>query len=140
MSLKLKNCSNCGRVFVDTGLGICRDCHEKEEEQMQEVSSYVRDHPHSRVKEICEALGVKERLVMRMIREGRFVMDGMAIEYPCESCGTPITAGRFCDKCNKDLQDQLSQQQKKIAAQAAKARTAAAKAIRSLDMGMKGFR
>ena len=84
MSLKLKNCSNCGRVFVDTGLGICRDCHEKEEEQMQEVSSYVRDHPHSRVKEIYEALGVKKRLVMRMIREGRFVMDGMAIEYPCE--------------------------------------------------------
>ena len=78
MSLKLKNCSNCGRVFVDTGLGICRDCHEKEEEQMQEVSSYVRDHPHSRVKEICEALGVKERLVMRMIREGRFVMDSLS--------------------------------------------------------------
>ena len=85
MAPKLKNCSNCGRIFVDTGLGICRDCHEKEEEEMQKVSSYVRDNPHSRVRDICEALGVKERLVMRMIREGRFVMDGVAIEYPCES-------------------------------------------------------
>lgn len=140
MSPKLKNCSGCGRVFVDTGLGICRDCHEKEEDQMQEVSSYVRDHPHSRVKEICEALGVKERLVMRMIREGRFVTDGAAVEYPCESCGTLITTGRFCDKCNKDLQDQFSQQQQKLEAQAAKTKVSGPKAMRSLEMGMKGFR
>ena len=141
MEPKLKNCSSCGRIFVDTGLGICRDCQEKEEEQMQEVSSYVRDNPHSRVKEICEALGVKERLVMRMIREGRFVMDGVAIEYPCETCGKPITSGRFCAACNHDLQSQLGQQQKKIAAaQAAKAQTAAPKAMRSLDMGVKGLR
>ena len=140
MSPKLKNCSNCGRIFVDTGLGICRDCHEKEEEQMQEVSSYVRDHPRSRVKEIAEALGVKERLIMRMIREGRFVVDGVALEYPCETCGTFITKGRFCDKCNKDLQDQISQQQQRNAAQAAKEKASGPKAIRSLDMGMKGFR
>ena len=140
MAPKLKNCSNCGRIFVDTGLGICRDCHEKEEEEMQKVSSYVRDNPHSRVRDICDALGVKERLVMRMIREGRFVMDGVAIEYPCESCGTLITVGRFCDKCNRDLQAQLSQQQQKLAAQAAKEKVSGSKVIRSLDMGMKGFR
>ena len=67
-------------------------------------------------------------------------MDGVAIEYPCESCGTLITVGRFCDKCNRDLQAQLSQQQQKLAAQAAKEKVSGSKVIRSLDMGMKGFR
>lgn len=138
MTPKLKNCSGCGRIFVDSGSGICRDCYEKEEEQMQEISSYVRDNPHSRVREICEALGVKERLVMRMIREGRFLIDGVTLEYPCESCGTMITSGKFCEQCNKDLQKQMEEQQRKLEEKAAKAKASTA-TMRSLDMGKRSL-
>ena len=49
MANKLKNCPDCGRIFVDTGLGVCRDCYDKLQEQMQEISSYVRDNPNSTV-------------------------------------------------------------------------------------------
>ena len=117
MANKLKNCPDCGRIFVDTGLGVCRDCYDKLQEQMQEISSYVRDNPNSTVKQIVEALDVKERLVMRMIREGRFITEGVVIEYPCETCGEPITHGRFCEKCNAELAKQMEQTQKKLAAQ-----------------------
>jgi flagellar operon protein (TIGR03826 family) len=138
MANQLKNCSECGRIFVDTGIGVCRDCYEKQQDQMQEISSYVRDNPHSTVKQICEALKVKEKLVMRMIREGRFVTDGVSVEYPCESCGTPITSGRFCDKCNDDLAKQMQQTQQKMTAKvAAAAPQKKGSGMYSRDMGKK---
>ncbi|WP_462331689.1 flagellar protein [Schwartzia sp. (in: firmicutes)] len=137
MANTLKNCSECGRVFVDTGIGVCRDCYEKQQDQMQEISSYVRDNPHSTVKQICEALNVKEKLVMRMIREGRFVTDGVQLEYPCESCGAPITSGRFCDKCNGELAKQMQQTQKKMVAKAPAPAAKKGSGMYSRDMGKK---
>jgi len=139
MANKLKNCPECGRIFVDMGTGICRDCFDKEEEKMQEISSYVRDNPNSKVKDICEALGVKERLVMRMIRDGWFVTEGLSIDYPCERCGKSIQEGRFCEKCNAELQKEMEKSKEKLIKQAAEAaaRAAAAKNIKSLDMGIK---
>ena len=139
MANKLKNCPECGRIFVDTGIGICRDCYEKEEETMQEIASYVRDNPNSKVKDIVDALGVKERLVMRMIRDGWFVTEGANLEYPCERCGTSITEGRFCEKCNAELQKEMERSKEKLIKQAAAeaAKAAAAKTIKSLDMGKK---
>ena len=110
---KLKNCPECKRIFVDMGTGICRDCYDKQQEKMDELCSYVRDNPNSKLKDICEALNVKERLVMRMIREGRFVTEGANIEYGCEACGAPINFGRFCEKCNDDLVKQVEQQREK---------------------------
>ena len=74
MAGKLKNCPECGKLFMDMGSRICRDCLEREDELMVRVSSFVRDHPHSTIKDIVEGVeGVKERLVRRMIKEGRFV-------------------------------------------------------------------
>jgi len=109
----LKNCPECKRIFVDTGIGLCRDCYDKQQQTMDDICSYVRDNPGSKVKEICEALGVKERLVMRMIREGRFVVDGAIVEYGCETCGAPIVTGRFCQKCNDNLIKQIEKQNSK---------------------------
>ncbi|MBQ9365679.1 MAG: flagellar protein [Schwartzia sp.] len=103
MAGKLKNCPDCGKIYVDTGTGMCRDCYEKMEDQMAEVCSYVRDNPHSKVKEICDALDVKEKLVRRMIREGRFTMDGIDFEYPCEMCGKLIHNGRYCENCASQM-------------------------------------
>lgn len=119
---KLKNCSECGRIFVDTGIGICRDCLDKQEEQMIEVTAYVRDHPHSTVKEIAKEVGVKEKLVRRMIREGRFITEGIEYEYPCERCKKPITEGRFCDACSKEIQQEAVEAQQKAVAAVEKAR------------------
>ena len=83
---------------------------------MEEVSSYVRDNPHSTVRDICENLDVKEKLVRRMIREGRFEMDGINFEYPCEKCGAPITQGKLCLKCAEELKKELQGAAAKIVA------------------------
>ena len=141
MAGKLKNCPECGKLFMDMGTRICRDCLEKEEELMVKVSSFVRDHPHSTIKDIVDGVeGVKERLVRRMIKEGRFQQDGMDITYPCEKCGKPIHRGRFCSKCDEALKKDVLKAQKKAVERAVKAvaeKRPQGTGYRSKDLGKK---
>ena len=109
MAGKMKNCSSCGKVFISINNSrICMDCREKEEQWEKEVVTYVRDHPKSQISEIVEATGVQEPIIRRMIREGRFVSTGAELFYPCEKCGSPIQRGQYCEKCQKELRDDLA--------------------------------
>lgn len=114
---KIRNCVVCGQICVDVGGGMCQKCYTAEQEKMEEIASYVRDNPNSKIKEIATALKVKESLIMRMMREGRFIMsDGRALEYPCEKCGAPITFGRLCDECSNKLSQEAMVVHQKLAA------------------------
>ena len=105
MAGKMKNCSSCGKVFVSINNSrICADCREKEE---KEIIDYVRDHPKSQIPEIVEATGVQEPVIRRMIREGRFLSSNVELFYPCEKCGSPIQKGQYCDKCQKEMREEL---------------------------------
>ena len=109
--MNIGNCPECGKLYVKTAAGTCPDCYQLEEEQQAVVAEYVRDHPKSSVDEIHEATGVKEKTIFRMIKSGRFV-DSM-IAYPCEMCGQAISEGRFCQKCNQNLIQQVKEAEAK---------------------------
>ena len=109
MAGKMKNCSSCGKVFVSiNGARICMDCREKEERWEKAIVEYVRDHPKCQIGEIVEATGVQEPVVRRMIREGRFLSSGVELFYPCEKCGSPIQKGQYCEKCQKEMREELT--------------------------------
>ena len=109
MAGKMKNCSSCGKVFVSiNNARICMDCRAKEEQWERSIVEFVRDHPKSTIAEIVEATGVQEPVIRRMIREGRFVSSGADLYYPCEKCGSPIQKGQYCDKCQKEMRDELT--------------------------------
>ena len=103
---KLKNCSECGRLYMEIGQGMCQDCFLKEQEMEQVVYSFVRDHDKCSIKEIVDGTGVKEKVVFRMLKAGRFIASGLEISYPCQACGAPITTGKLCAKCSKDIRNQ----------------------------------
>ena len=112
MAGTLKNCPRCGKLFMDMGHKICPACIEAEQADEDKAADYVREHPKATVKEIARETGVKESLVMRMVRQGRFVSaSGIEISYPCEHCGKPITNGRLCDSCNRALITEVKVQQ-----------------------------
>lgn len=109
MAGKMKNCSSCGKVFVAfNNARICADCRQKEEEWEKAVVEYVREHPKCNIAEIVEQTGAQEPLIRRMIREGYFVSTGVELYYPCEKCGSPIDKGQYCEKCQKELRDELT--------------------------------
>mgnify|MGYP001304112886 FL=1 len=109
----LANCSNCGRVFVKTSIrDICEECYKNEEEAFEKVNRFLkkRENRTASMAQIVEATGVPEELIFKFIRKGRtrlVLFPNLA--YPCEKCGRPITKGRICKKCSKELRQELEQ-------------------------------
>ena len=95
--MALKNCSDCGKIYVENVSGLCPDCLEKEEEQERLIIDFLRKKDKASVEEIHKETGVKERTILRMMKKGRFLSYG-DIAYKCESCDNLITEGRVCDE------------------------------------------
>ncbi|MEN6414811.1 MAG: hypothetical protein ABFC84_18895 [Veillonellales bacterium] len=102
----LKNCPECGRLFVDNLTGMCIDCYKQVEEDELTVANYLREVRKASLEQIHEATGVKEKIILRMIRRGRITSD-FYVTYPCETCGAPIHEGRVCPACSKNILDQV---------------------------------
>ena len=105
---KLKNCANCGKMFVATrGEKLCRDCLIKEEEKERMVLDYVREHQGCPISEVIEELGVTDKFVKNMIAKGLFTnIERNDLYYPCQSCGKPIRNGTYCSDCLSRLRNE----------------------------------
>lgn len=106
----LKNCPECGRLFVDNPSGMCVACYKQAEEDELTVANYLREVRKASLEEIHKATGVKEKIILRMIRRGRITSD-FFITYPCETCGVPIHEGRVCPACSKNILEQVNDSQ-----------------------------
>ena len=117
MAGKLRNCPVCGKLFMADGSArMCRDCFVKEQEVELEVTNYVRDHPKNKIPEIVENTRGTEKMIKRMISEGRFQQVGVNLTYACEKCGAPIMTGKFCRDCMATLQKEVAGAQEKLTA------------------------
>ncbi|MCX7780174.1 MAG: flagellar protein [Negativicutes bacterium] len=109
--MSLKNCPECGKVYLDNPAEMCPDCYRREEEDADKVAEFLREHPRSHIDEVHQATGVKHKIILRMIRKGRIVGD-VNIVYPCESCGRPIAEGRVCEECGRKILSQIKPAEK----------------------------
>lgn len=96
---QIANCPICGKIYLKNNFSMCTACYQLEEKNEMLVADYVREHPNCSVLQIHTETGVKESTILRMIKSGRLVDIG-TVTYACESCGTAITTGRLCTKCN----------------------------------------
>lgn len=103
--MNVKNCRNCGKLFnYIGGMPICPACRELADKKFQEVKDYIRDNKGASVKAVSEACDVDEAQIRQWVREERLVFDSTTgIGVQCETCGAPISSGRFCDKCKANL-------------------------------------
>lgn len=106
---ELRNCPNCGKVFVKVNRNLCPECIEKEESEFEEVRKYLKDNPGASVDEISEIVGVDEKKILRWMREGRLDVSfaGAGQELTCKRCGAPISLGNLCSSCIKLLSGQM---------------------------------
>lgn len=112
--MKLMNCPECGKVFLENMTGLCPECYREEEKAELKVIEFLREKEKSSIEEIRQATGVKERTILRMLKRGSFV--GIAgVSYKCENCGRPIYDGRLCAKCNKEFMKQVNAMQQNMA-------------------------
>lgn len=111
--MNIRNCRKCGSLFnYLSGPPICPACREKLEEKFQEVKCYIQDNKGAGIHEVAEACSVEVSQIRQWLREERLELAAdSALYLNCESCGTPIRSGRYCEKCTanmtRNLQDVL---------------------------------
>ena len=94
----LRNCPVCGKLYTDTGAGVCPKCYDKLRDYENQIKEFVKTHPHGTVREIVRETKVPLRYASKMIRTGQFIAGGK-ISYPCSRCGKAITSGLYCSEC-----------------------------------------
>ncbi|MDE7477094.1 MAG: flagellar protein [Lachnospiraceae bacterium] len=108
--MDVKNCRKCGKIFnYMVGMPICPACKEKMEEKFQEVKKYIRDNRTADIKEVAKACEVETGQIQQWIREERleFTADS-PVKIPCENCGEMIRSGKYCEKCKREMTNNLS--------------------------------
>ncbi|MCL6594388.1 MAG: hypothetical protein K6T31_10460 [Alicyclobacillus sp.] len=108
--MPIANCKRCNRLFNKVRRDICPVCVAEEDKAFEVVRAYLREHRDATIGEVAEQTGVDVALIIALIQDGRLILrDNPNIHYPCERCGAPTRAGRFCSTCAKQLSEELTQ-------------------------------
>lgn len=108
--MDVKNCRRCRRLFnYIGGQPICPACREELEKKFQDVKKYLIENKNATIPMVVENCDVDENQVRQWVREERLEFSsGIDAGVVCENCGTPISTGRFCDKCKTSMMNDLS--------------------------------
>jgi len=98
--MNVRNCTRCGKIYNYDGFKVCRICRKEDELDYEMVKEYLRENPGADISQVHHATEVEHSKIIDFLRDGRLeVEDGGNLLLACESCGTSIRTGRFCDKC-----------------------------------------
>ena len=104
----LTNCKRCGKLFNLQGHTVCSNCRAKDADDFSKIWEYMSTHPGVTILELSRETGVEPSVITRFLREGRLTTDSRESgDLLCESCGSPINEGRYCNKCAQQLRGEL---------------------------------
>lgn len=108
--MNVRNCRKCGKLFnYVTGAPVCPACKEALEEKFREVKKYVQENKGVTIHDVVENCEIDAQQVRQWVREERLEFSGGGVTgITCEKCGAEIGTGRFCQKCKKEMTENLS--------------------------------
>lgn len=99
---RLKNCSMCGRLFLQVHTDHCLECYKKIEQDFELVNGFLKKEENllATIEVVKNATGVSLKQLTEFIREGRiFADDYPNLGYPCTRCGKLIKKQILCNSC-----------------------------------------
>lgn len=108
--MNVRNCRKCGKLFNHlAGAPICPACKDALEKSFQQVKKYIRENRMADIMEVAEACEVEVSQIKQWIREDRLEFtEDSAVKLPCENCGEMIRSGKYCEKCKREMTNNLS--------------------------------
>lgn len=105
----LANCARCGDMFDKRYRDICLDCIEEEEQHLQTVKDYLRDHRLATLPEVVRDTEVPLESLITFIDDRRLLLvEFPNFTYACQECGKPTQNGRYCTDCTDKLVQDLA--------------------------------
>lgn len=93
-------CRRCKKLIVDTGIGVCKDCIAREDEDYGAVKVYLTGHPNADLPELSAATGVPAPVIAGFVKRGLLMVSAHSKEVPtCRVCGQPTELGALCARC-----------------------------------------
>ena len=112
-----RECEKCGGVMVFKGLGEyqCELCGQLAYDDYGKVRNYIEEHRGATAAQIEEAIGVSQKTIRRLLKEGRLeVAEGSRMFLTCELCGQKIRSGRYCPECETKVHRSLEAKQREM--------------------------
>jgi len=117
--LSLRNCPRCGKVYtqVEGARELCPACIKREEDDYLTVFKFLTTRPSASAQEIADNTQVDIKEIFRFLRENRLRIVKVEADYHCESCGTPIHIGKYCENCQSKLKEEIQKDLDKLKAE-----------------------
>lgn len=112
-----RTCKECGGVMVFKGVGEyhCEDCGFVDYDDYGKVRLYIECHKGATAAEIEKEVGVPQRTVRRLLKDGRIeIAEGSKMYLRCELCGKQIRSGQFCPECEIKVHRNLEEKQREL--------------------------
>lgn len=110
--MSFANCPRCHHIFRKSPENkICAACQTAEDAAYTKVANWLSDHPGATLREVAEATEVEERIISRLIREGRLTLleNLHADDQPrCRRCDVRITRGTMCPTCAQTFSESVT--------------------------------
>ena len=102
-----KQCEFCRMPHEDMGKRVCGKCLLKLDEDFIKIREYLYEHDSAGIEEVSEATGVSRKSIFYLLKEERLIVGdesgGVNGVLKCESCNKPISTGRMCAGCKKEV-------------------------------------
>ena len=114
--MKLRNCPQCGKLFVYNHRSLCPECLKKDEEGFDKVRDFIHNNPQASLEDVSKATEVSTKNILEYLKEGRLMLrnNNVNILLNCELCGEPILSGRICEKCGGKFKSELTSREKSM--------------------------
>lgn len=101
---ELKNCVECGELFLSSGSSFCQPCSIKLKTELVKIEKFLKHNPDSNLKDISAGTGISEKTIQRFINEGILIQNRPSIKLAkCIICGSKIYEGKLCAACRKKV-------------------------------------
>ena len=102
-------------VFKGVGEYHCEDCGLVDYDDYGKVRLYIEAHKGATAAEIEKEVGVPQRTVRRLLKDGRIeIAEGSKMYLRCELCGKQIRSGQFCPECEIKAHRNLEEKQREL--------------------------
>ena len=112
-----RECKECGGVMIFKGVGEyhCESCGAVDFDDYGKVRGYIENHKGATAAQIEEAVGVSQRNIRRLLKEGRLeIAEGSKVFLRCELCGKQMRSGRYCPECEIKVHRNLEEKQREL--------------------------
>jgi len=105
--MEVTQCEFCRRLYQSAGNRLCNDCLIKLDEDFIKIREYLYEHDRAGIEEVSEATGVSRKTIMFLLKEERLTVSSDRVDgggiLVCEACKKPISTGRICESCRKEV-------------------------------------